>query len=67
MITVKTSNAGSLLTVCNWDKHQAQIEPTTKLKKQANVSPVADEQQMHDRKVAATVEGKKEKKEKTKK
>ena len=67
MITVTTSNAGSLITVCNWDKHQAQIEPATKPKEQANDRPVADEQQMHDRKVAPTVEGKKEKKERRKK
>jgi hypothetical protein len=67
MITVKTSNAGSLITVCNWRKHQAHTERATRSQEQANDSPVADEQQMRDRKVAATVEGKKEKKERRKK
>ncbi len=67
MITVKTSNAGSFITVCNWDKHQAQTERAMQPKEQADDSPAADEQQMHDRKVAPTIEGKKEKKERRKK
>ena len=67
MITVKTSNAGSLITVCNWRKHQAQTERATRSKEQANDSPVADEQQMRDRKTAITEEGKKVKKGRTKK